>query len=192
VDEHLLLYNATTALIEAEPFVPSDILVPAPLPPYWDLIKDEQLPSVILPIEGFPKLAEFWGATRTVHWKPAIYLIVTLPVVMPPISAGSMVTATIAEYEMDRVSTPVETLIQIGGSVITGSPAQPVVGAWVQLENASNIPIATTTTDGSGHFTFMSLQQGNYKLRVRATGFSEATLAIPVPSPTGNYDVAVS
>lgn len=192
VDEHLLLYQTTTALMDAEPFVPSNIFTPAPLPAYWDLIADEELPSVILPIEGFPKLAEFWGATRTVHWKPAIYLVVTLPVVMPTLIAGPMVTATITEYELDGETTPAETLVQIGGSVITKSSAQPIVGAWVQLENASLTPISTTLTDPDGHFTFAGLQSGNYTLRVRAAGFAEATVAIPVPSPTGDFDVALS
>lgn len=192
LDEHLLLYQATTALMDAEPFVPGAIYTPAILPSYWDLISDEQLPSVILPIEGFPKLAEFWGATKTVHWKPAVYLIVTLPVVMPTLIAGPMVTAAITEYELSGDSQPVETLVQIGGSVVTGTPAQPIAGAWVQLENAASKPIDTTTTDIDGHFTFAGLRQGNYTLRVRAQGFAEASRTTPVPSFTGNYDVPLS
>jgi hypothetical protein len=189
VDEHLLLYLTTTALMDAEPFVPSAILVPSVIPPYWDVIANEELPSVILPVEGFSKLAEFWGATKTVHWKPAVYLVVTLPVVMPTLIAGPMVTATITEYELSGDTQPAETMVQIAGSVITGTPPQIVTGAWVRLENAASNPIATTTTDVDGHFTFIGLQQGNYTLRVRAQGFAEASRAIPVPSPTGNYDV---
>lgn len=192
VDEHLLLYQTTTALVDAEPFVPSNILIPATLPPYWDLIADEQFPSVILPVEGFSKLAEFWGATRTVHWKPVVYLVVTLPVVMPNLIAGPMVTATISEYELSGDAVPAETLIQIGGSVITGAPPRPITGAWVQLEDSVSTPMATTTTAVDGHFTFGSLLQGNYILRVRAQGFAEATRAIPVPSSTGDYDVPLS
>lgn len=192
IDEHLLLYETTTALMDAEPFVPSVIFTPAILPSYWDLIADEQLPSVILPVEGFPKLAEFWGATKSVHWKPAVYLVVTLPVIMPTLIAGPMVTAAITEYAFVGDSQPAETLIQIGGSVVTGTPAQPIAGAWVQLENAASKPIATTTTDVDGHFTFVGLQKGNYALRVRARGFAEASRAIPVPSSTGNYDVPLS
>jgi hypothetical protein len=191
IDEHLLLYQTATALVGAEPFVPSAIYTPAALPPYWNLIKDEQLSSVILPLEGFPKLAEFWGSTKTVHWKPAIYLIVTLPVVMPSLISGPMVTTTITEYEMDGVTTPVETLIQIGGTVVTGSPASPIRGAWVQLQNAANVALSVTTTDSDGHFTFLGLPQGSYKLRVRAMGFAEVNLPIAVPSNTG-YDVTVS
>jgi Pvc16 N-terminal domain/Carboxypeptidase regulatory-like domain len=192
VDEHLLLYQTMTALVEAEPFVPSVIYTPGTLPPYWSLIADEELPSVILPIEGFPKLAEFWGATKTVHWKPAVYLIVTLPVVMPALIAGPMVTAAIAEYELNGDLTPAEVLLQIGGSVITGTPPKPISAAWVQLESSAATPLTSVTTDVDGHFTFEGLRQGNYILRVRAQGFAGTTRTVTVPSSTGNYDVPLS
>jgi hypothetical protein len=192
VDEHLLLYQTMTALVEAEPFVPSAIYTPGTLPPYWSLIADEELPSVILPIEGFPKLAEFWGATKTVHWKPAVYLIVTLPVVMPTLIAGPMVTAAIAEYELSGDLIPAEVLLQIGGSVITGAPPKPITGAWVQLENSAATPLTSVTTDVDGHFTFEGLRQGNYILRVRAQGFAGTARTVTVPSSTGNYDVPLS
>jgi hypothetical protein len=192
VDEHLLLYQTMTALVMAEPFVPSAIYTPGTLPPYWSLIADEQLPSVILPVEGFPKLAEFWGATKTVHWKPAVYLVVTLPVVMPTLVAGPMVTAAITEYEFTGDGLPAETPVQIGGSVVSGSPALPITGAWVQLQNSAGTPLTFTTTDANGHFSFEGLRQGTYILRVRAQGFAQATRTVTVPSPTGVYDVPLS
>jgi hypothetical protein len=192
LDEHLLLYQTMTALVMAEPFVPSAIFTPAILPPYWSLIANEQLPSVILPVEGFPKLAEFWGTTKTVHWKPAVYLVVTLPVVMPALVAGPMVTTTITEYEFTDNGLVAETLVQIGGSVVTGTPAQPITGAWVQLQNSAATPLTVTTTDANGHFSFASLRPGTYILRVRAQGFAQATRTVTVPSPTGVYDVPLS
>ena len=188
-DEHLLLYKVITALMDAEPFVPSQILVPAPLPTFWDLIADQQLPSVILPVEGFPKLAEFWGATKTVHWKPAVYLIVTLPVVMPTLVSGPIVTTTIADFPQIRSTQVAEILLQIGGSVLAGAPPAPVVGAWVRLEDGGGKPLTIETTDADGHFLFDSLQGGTYTLRVRAQGFAEGAKTFLVPSATGNYDV---
>jgi hypothetical protein len=189
LEEHLLLYKATTALMDAEPFVPGQILVPAPLPSYWDLIADQELPSVILPMEGFPKLAEFWGATKTVHWKPGVYLIVTLPVVMPTLVAGPIVTTTITDYPQIGSTQVAEVLLQIGGSVLSGAPPAPVVGAWVRLEDSGANPVDLETTDADGHFLFDSLQGGTYTLRVRAPGFAEGTRTFLVPSATGNYDV---
>jgi Pvc16 N-terminal domain/Carboxypeptidase regulatory-like domain len=188
-DEHLLLYKVITALMDAEPFVPSQILVPAPLPTFWDLIADQQLPSVILPVEGFPKLAEFWGATKTVHWKPGVYLIVTLPVVMPTLVSGPIVTTTITDFPQIGSTEVAEVLLQIGGSVLAGAPPAPVTGAWVRLEDSGGKPLTIETTDANGHFLFDSLQGGTYTLRVRAQGFAEGTKTFLAPSATGNYDV---
>jgi len=189
-EEHLLLYKATTALMDAEPFVPSQIFVPGPLPSYWDLIADQQLPSVILPMEGFPKLAEFWGATKTVHWKPGVYLIVTLPVVMPTLVTGPMVTTTITDFPQIGSSQMPEVLLQIGGSVLGGAPPAPIAGAWVRLEDGGGNPLIVETTDASGHFLFDNLQQGaTYTLRVRAQGFAEGTRTFLAPSAAGNYDI---
>jgi hypothetical protein len=195
VEEHELLYKATAALMDAEPFVPSQIHAGGPLadqfPPEF---ADDELPSTILPVEGFPKLAEFWGATKTVHWKPAVYLIVTLPVVLPLKITGPMVTTRIAEYQMNGNGEIVETLIQIGGSVVAQVSGQPLPGAWLLLEDNSGNPLKTATTDAAGHFTFGGLTAGNYKLRVRAKGFNEPVppITVVVPSPTGVYDVQLT
>ena len=186
-DEHELLYNVTAALMNAEPLIPSQIYGPGGLPAgFPDVIADAELPSIVLPVEGFPKLAEFWGATKTVHWKPAVYLIVTLPVVLQPKVAGPMVTTRITDYRTSGGS-QVETWIQIGGTVLTAT--DPVPGAWVRIEDSGGAPIATTTSDENGRFTFVRLRAGDYTLRVRAQGFAEKTRPIHVPSPTGDYDV---
>lgn len=191
-DEHALLYKAVTALMDAEPFIARQIFggtLPSNFP---DIIADAELPSVILPVEGFPKLAEFWGETKTVHWKPAVYLIVTLPVVLPLTIAGPMVTTRIAEYEFVGSGQIVETLIQIGGSVVAAASGNPLPGAWLMLEDSAGNPLQTTNTGADGHFTFGGLTAGSYQLRVRARGFAQATPTIQVPSPTGNYDVQLT
>ena len=64
-----------------------------------EIIGEAELPTSILPVEGFPKLPEFWGTMGVNHrWKPAVYLVVTLPVVLPTEVAGPMVTTRISEY----------------------------------------------------------------------------------------------
>jgi hypothetical protein len=195
VDEHALLYKTVAALMDAEPFIPRQIYGPGGLPAGFPMvIADAQLPSTILPVEGFPKIAEFWGATKTVHWKPAIYLIVTLPVAMPLQITGPMVTTRFAEYRTIGEAQLMETLVQIGGSVIKAVDGTALAGAWLLLEDATGKPFQTATTDPEGHFTFTGLTSGNYKLRVRAQGFAEPVPPIPVvvPSPTGSYDVQLT
>jgi hypothetical protein len=195
VDEHALLYKTIASLMDAEPFIASQIYGSAGLPAGFPaIIADFQLPSVILPVEGFPKLAEFWGATKTVHWKPAVYLIVTLPVVLPLTIAGPMVTTRIAEYQFVGSGQTVETLIQVGGSVVAAASGNPLPGAWLMLEDSSGSPLKTTTTSADGHFTFGGLTAGNYQLRVRAQGFQEPIppIKVAVPSPTGSYDVQLT
>ena len=192
VDEHALLYKTVAALMDAEPFVPRQIYSPNPLPSgFPGIIADAQLPSTIMPVEGFPKLAEFWGATKTVHWKPAVYLIVTLPVAMPLKVTGPMVTTRIAEYSMIGGTAIAETLIQIGGTVFDAHSASPLPSAWLMLEDSAGKPLQTTTTDLDGRYTFSGLSSANYQLRVRAQGHAEPLhpFAMTVPSPTGNYNV---
>jgi hypothetical protein len=189
VDEHALLYKATASLMDAEPLIASEIYGPGGLPAgFPDIIADVELPSIVLPVDGFPKLAEFWGATKTVHWKPAVYVIITLPVVLDSKVAGPIVTTRITNYRVTG-SSRIETLIQIGGTVLSGT--NPVPSAWVRIEDNAGVLLVIATTDANGRFTFAGLAQGNYTLRVRAPGFAEATRLIQVPSPTGEYDISV-
>jgi len=194
VDEHALLYAVTVTLTNNEPLVPRKVYAPDPLPAgFPDLIADAEVPTSLLPVEGFTKYAEFW-ATMGVNyrWKPAVYLVVTLPVALKKEFAGSMVTTSITKYRSSSSTKIAETWIQIGGSVLVGTPAQPVVGAWVRIEDSGGTPLTTTATDSEGHFTFAGLQLGTYNVRVRAQGFAETTQTIQVPTPTGNYDVQLS
>lgn len=82
LDEHLLLYKALAALMDAEPLVPSRIYGSKPMPKNFpSMLRDVELPTVILPVERFPRIAEFWLATKSNLWKPTIHLVVTLPMV---------------------------------------------------------------------------------------------------------------
>jgi hypothetical protein len=193
LDEHALLYNVTAVLMDHLSLVPRQVYAPDPLPPGFPaLIADAELPNTVLPVEGFPKYAEFWGTMGTAGsehpWNPAVYLIVTLPVALQQEIAGPMVTTRITEYRQTDLPATAEVWIQIGGSVLDPSGA-PVPAAWVQLETTTNNPLQTMETDDLGHFTFGGLRAGIYRLRTSAVGLGERTRDVAVPSPTGEYDL---
>jgi len=188
IDEHALLYKAAGALMTAEPLVPRRVYAPNPLPAgFPGVIADAELPTQLLPPEGFPKIAEFWGTFGTVHpWRPMLYVVVTLPVILSEEIAGPMVTTRITEYRQAGSPEAGEVFAEIGGTIT--SAGVPVAGAWVRIEDTLGAALATTTSAENGRFTFGGLRPGTYVLRVRATGFTEATRTAGVPSPSGNYD----
>jgi hypothetical protein len=196
LDEHALLYDVTGVLMNNVPLIPRQVYEPDPLPAgFPELIADAEWPVSILPVEGFPKYGEFWGTMGVNHrWKPAVYLIVTLPVAFPTQIAGPMVTTRITEYrQMGQVGNT-DVWIQIGGHVLdaTNVPPDdaptPVENAWVQLETTDGQRLQTTRTNDLGRFTFGELQEGQYRLRFSATGLGEATRDIDVPAP--EYDLS--
>lgn len=189
VDEHQLLHQVLSVLMNHYPLIPHTAFAPDPLPSgFPKLLADIELPTVVAPVEGFPKLAEFWGAMGTNHrWKPGVYLVVTLPVILETEVAGPMVTTRITEYRQKGRPETAEIWIQIGGHVLEGT--DPVAGAWVRLESLAGGALQTTVTNDAGRFTFSELLAGRYRLRTRATGLGEITREIDVPSPTGEYDL---
>lgn len=193
LDEHALLYQVTGVLMNNIPLIPRQIYDPDPVPAgFPELIADAELPVSILPVEGFPKYGEFWGTMGVNHrWKPAVYLIVTLPLALPTEVAGPMVTTRITEYRQTGQPGIADVWIQIGGHVLdaTLDPAVALADAWVQLETTGGQRLQTARTNELGRFTFGALQQGQYRLRFRATRLGEATRDIDVPSPTGEYDL---
>jgi len=194
IDEHALLYEVAATLMQAQPLAPQAVYDPDPLPAgFPSLIAEAELPINVMPVEGFPKYAEFWGTMGDVHpWKPAIYLMVTLPVGFPKEISGTMVTTRITEYRQSGKPETAETWIQIGGHVLDATIPQPVpvASAWVQLESLTGEPLQTTQTNELGRFTFNKLRPGQYRLRWRAGAFAEpAPRLIEVPSPSGEYDL---
>jgi hypothetical protein len=82
MDEHGLLSKAISALMESEPLQPAKIFGAKPLPrDFPAALRDGALPMILLPMERFPKIGEFWSTGRG-HWKPTIHLVVTLPILM--------------------------------------------------------------------------------------------------------------
>src|SRR4030095_316940 len=181
-DEHALLYAVTGVLAKNEPLNPSRIYPDgsAALNAVPELIRNADLPTQLLPVEGFPKYAEFWGTMGVNHrWKPAVYLVVTLPVELEKEVAGPMVTTRLTTSRQTGKPETAEVWIQIAGTV-TNPTNKPVPEAWVHLDPGDY----TTTTDIDGRFTFVRLRIGNYTLRVRASGFDEMSLPIGVPLPS--------
>lgn len=192
-DEHALLYKAAGTLMKAEPLIAANVYAPNPLPVNFPPeIADVELPTTILPVDGFPKIAELWGTFGTIHpWRPMVYFIATLPVILSREILGPMVTARITEYRQTGSSAISDIVIEIGGTVTTNA-GQAVANAWVRIEDTAAKPIAVTTSDENGRFIFGGLQQGAYVLRVRAAGFNETVRNVDVPSLTGNYDVQLT
>src|SRR6266545_7679787 len=115
--EHELLYRAVHALMNAEPLVPAEVFAtgspPAGFPP--EVAKSE-LPMVVLPTDGFPKYAEFWGTMGGEHpWKPVVYLTVTLPVMRTEQFAGPLVTTVTTGVRQSGAPETGETWLEIGG-----------------------------------------------------------------------------
>lgn len=197
VDEHKLLYRAIAALNTADPLLPREVYAPDPLPANFPpAIADAELPIVLLPPEGFPKLAEFWGTMGSSHrLKPAIYLQLTIPVVYPSQAAGALVITRISEYRVQGTAGTGEIWFEIGGRTLDsgtplpdGSPSL-VTGAWVVIETLAGIRLQDTRSDASGCFAFPHLAQGQYRLRAWTEQLPETTRVIHVPSPTAEYEL---
>ena len=189
LDEQALLYKVLGTLMNAEPLIPADVFAPSPLPVGFPLeIAEVELPTTVLPVEGFPKTAEFWGTFGSIHpWRPMVYFIATLPVILEQEVLGAMVTTRVIEYRLKDGMTAAEVDIEIGGNVTNSG--NPVPAAWVRIEDVAFNPIAATTANEIGRFLFGGLRPGTYILRVRAQGFTETTRKVDVPSANGNYDV---
>jgi hypothetical protein len=152
-----------------------------------------ELPTSIAPPEGFPKLAEFWGTMGAKHpWRPAVQLVVTVPVEAASEVAGPEVTTRFIEYGDRAHPGTGELRVQIAGVVRDASvtPTITVPRVWVRLESAAGVPVAKTKADTSGRFTFVDVEPGTYALRVRAEGRAELLVTpITVPSASGRYDL---
>ena len=184
LDEQTLLYQVLAALFQNTP-LNSARLVP-PLGGLPALIQDVDLPTVVAPVEGFPKLGEFWGSMGTsARWIPAVYLVVTVPVAYREEITGPLVTTKVTTF--DPGASP-ETFVQIGGTVL--DPAgSPVPRAWLRLETQLGVALEVTGSDADGRFSFDGLRPGTYVVRARRPTLGEAQATLTVPSPTGGYEV---
>ncbi|RPJ49720.1 MAG: DUF4255 domain-containing protein, partial [Chloroflexi bacterium] len=164
-DEHALLYRVAAVLLTNTPLNPSRIYPEgsAALNSIPEIIRRADLPTEVLPAEGFPKQPEFWGAMGpNPRWKPSIYLVVTLPVAYPVQDSGPMVTTLITRYRHADDPLFTETLYHIGGHVVDarGAAPKPVNQACVYLEGSDGRRMQVAETNALGRFTFQHLEAG--------------------------------
>lgn len=192
LDEHRLLYTITAALMLRSPLNPTLFYPPASptLATFPDAIRDADLPTRVGPSDGFPKLPEFWGAMgANPRWRPAVWVVVTIPVVLTAEVSGPMVTTLTTSYDPGG-----DSWRQVGGHVVDNAtaPPAPIPGAFVAVETPAGAPVAAATTDASGRFVLSVPEPGPYRLRVHVDGRPDpAPRAIDVPSATGEYDLAL-
>ncbi|WP_328432570.1 Pvc16 family protein [Streptomyces sp. NBC_00453] len=99
--EHALLGEVIGALVAAGPLVPVAVLTPQQLAGLPVSLREGTLPVELLPVDGFTKLAEFWGTMgRPAAWKPVVPITVTVPVPEPEPAAGRVVRSVTAAYSL--------------------------------------------------------------------------------------------
>lgn len=193
IDEHALLSEAARVLgadDELDPVAIYALSTPPASPPAE--IADLRFPLTLLPVEGFPKYAEFWGTMGDKNrWKPCVYTVITVPLIETATRSGPMVFTAILDTLVTGVPATTDELIHIGGTVrASAAPnASPVTNAWADLRTGAGVRWQLVRTDNNGRFLFVHVPAGSYQLRVSATGFGTVTSPINVPDPNGSYDV---
>ncbi|GAB61456.1 MAG: DUF4255 domain-containing protein [Candidatus Jettenia sp.] len=184
IEEHQLLYQVLAVLLNNRPIVPRKIFEPDPLPSNFpDILADAELPMTIVPAEGFPKLAEFWGTMgNNRRWKPGVYVTVTLPVILDKQISGPMVITR--DIKLGERTSPderkikpgtLDELFRIGGQV-TQSAGVPVEGASVMIFELG----ITTKTNKDGRYSIGTLRRGQYTLHAEFdTRVREKRITIP-------------
>ncbi len=194
LDEHALLYETAAALLHAAPLNPSRVYAtnPAALAAWPARFRGSDLPTGVVPADGFSKLSEFWTTMGAdMRWKPVVYLTVTLPVVTLREQEGPIVTTRFADYRLAGGPAIDELLVQIGGTLLDAASGVdvPVADAWMILETIAGVTLRREQTDALGHFTFERLRASQYRIRASAIGLGTLARVVDVPSPTGEYDL---
>jgi hypothetical protein len=193
LDEHALLAEVTGVLMQNESLIPREVYAPDPLPATFPAeVAEAELPTSVLPGEGFAKLAEFWGTMGANHrWKPAVYLVVTVPVILRTEVAGPMVTTRITEYRQTGRPETAEVWIQIGGHVLTGSLPQTVAVGSATVATVSGV---TVTVDNAGPFRVGDVVTENNVERATVTQIlgNNVTLDAPLPGLTINDTLRIA
>lgn len=103
IDEHGLLYHAAAVLFNAIPFNPSRIYGhDAPPLQHWPpAYRDAELPGAFATADTGMRFSEFWSSMGDgARWKPALRLVVTLPVELIKAQVAAMVTHRIIKYRL--------------------------------------------------------------------------------------------
>jgi hypothetical protein len=151
-----------------------------------DLGGDFEIPMVLAPPEGFPKLPDFWASiSGGMPWRPVLYLIATLPALRVPVAAGPPVLSRHTTYSAvgDGES---EEVWQIAG-VIRDRHGATLSSARVMFDNDQTH--AEATSNDNGQYTVWDIPAGAYTVRLTFHGAVEQA-SVTVPSATTKYDFA--
>jgi len=201
LDEHLALYSVLQVLMRNQSLLPTQVYKPGlTIPSGRDLsnvpllLRQEELPMrAVLPDAGMREMGLFWSSVKGL-WRPAIQLTVTLPVFLLDAPVESpMVTTLSADYRAWDEPPSAEVWLSIGGQVTTGTPAQAIKGAYVQIQGLAPAEVKAINrhmiTHADGRFLFSHLRSGRYHLRAVATGVGDGGRDVDLPSATGEYDL---
>jgi Pvc16 N-terminal domain/Carboxypeptidase regulatory-like domain len=187
VDEHALIYRVASVLTNSEPLIPRRVYDPFPLPnTFPDVIADAELPTTLLPAEGFPKYGEFWGTMGANHrWRPAVYFIVTLPLILRKEVSGPTVTTRIAEYRFSERAEIAEVMIEIGGEVFVQRAPLNIATASDVIGALANAGRRITVADGTKFRTgdIVTINQVNL---AEISGVAGNDLTVDVALPNAN------
>jgi hypothetical protein len=183
--EHTVLGAILAVFLDADPMVASAILTPEQLAKVPATLREAELPVEVVPPEGFTKLAEFWGTVgRATSWRPAVYLIITMPVPEPDRRIDGVVHTVLTSYDAGPPQAgdgSAEQLADVGGLVLdaTAGPAAPQVpvpDADIVLYHPVGLVVARVRSDDDGRFVLVGIPPGEYRARVTAAG-------LPPPAP---------
>ncbi len=180
--EHGVLAAASAALLEGDPFTPSEVYAadPTRLLQWPEEFRSSGLPYQVLPPEGFHRLSDFWTSMgQGIVWRPVVYLVASVPVVVPGSRDYPLVT-TLGTTVGQTADAPAGRLVegtehpwfQIGGRVIRRvlGRAQdpndatvftdfveehPAVAARVLLTTRDDQALQSARTDSQGRFQFV-------------------------------------
>jgi len=193
-DEHRLLYEAAAVLMDAAPLNPARVLGPVPPNPPWvsEFVPFYRvdLPTRVLPVEGFPKYAEFWGSMgQGLPWRPVVHVVVTVPVVTsePVVTSPPVTTVRTVVHDEDPATAP-DVAFAVGGTA-RDAAGVPLRHAWVALEGPGSARLRRAETDAAGRFRFTAVTAGRYVRRAAAAGHAAVSVDVTVPSPAGGYDI---
>lgn len=195
LDEHALLAEAARVIGAQDELDPAAVYAasdPPETPPAE--IAAERFPITLLPVDGFPKIAEFWGTMGEKNrWKPFLYVVITVALREAAQRAGPIVTTTITRTQQHGLPQSASTRYHIGGAVLdSAAPPNPVALAWVELLTTANNRHALTRADALGRFVFADVAAGAWRLRASAPSLGvSAPREVSVPEPTGSYDVII-
>jgi hypothetical protein len=194
--EHTLL-SRVIAELAATPLNSDLLLTAAQAATIPESMRSTDLPSRLLPIEGFPHLGEFWASMgQGQSWRPACYLVVTMPVAPEPHDIGGIVETIFADFTSDpgpyAVPLAGAGVLVVGG--VVRSAAGVVAHASVELRGRPGGPADgrrdATFSDADGHFSFGGLPPGSFDLVYsHPTHPTPPPVTVSVPLASGHVDL---